>query len=86
MQLSTGGDIVVMDNLSSHKVADVIDPIIEKGAAVLFLPLYSSDFNLIEMQWSNLPQLLPQFSFYNRYLTGLNIVVIINVKSKCYIR
>jgi transposase len=33
------GDMVVMDNLSSHKVAGVIDPILKKGATVLFLPL-----------------------------------------------
>jgi len=30
----SSGDIVVMDNLSSHKVAGIIDPIMEKGATV----------------------------------------------------
>jgi transposase len=46
------GDVVIMDNLSSHKVAGAIDPIIEAGATVLYLPPYSPDFNPIEMMWS----------------------------------
>ena len=46
------GDIVIMDNLSSHKVSGVIDPIIEAGATVKYLPPYSPDFNPIELVWS----------------------------------
>ena len=46
------GDIVVMDNLSSHKVKGAIDPIIAAGASVLYLPPYSPDLNPIEMKWS----------------------------------
>lgn len=47
-------DIVIMDNLSSHKVAGVI-PIIEKvGAKVSYLPPYSPDLNPIEMMWSKI--------------------------------
>jgi transposase len=34
------GDVVVLDNLSSHKVRGVLDPIYERGASVLFLPQY----------------------------------------------
>jgi hypothetical protein len=37
------GDVVIMDNLSSHKVAGAIDPIIAAGATVLYLPQYSPD-------------------------------------------
>jgi transposase len=48
------GDIVVMDNLSSHKVKGVIDPIIAVGATVMYLPPYSPDFNPIEMMWSKI--------------------------------
>jgi transposase len=47
-------DIVIMDNLSSHKVSGVLDPIYEKGATVLFLPPYSPDLNPIEMSWSKM--------------------------------
>jgi transposase len=46
------GDIVIMDNLTSHKVTGVIDPIIAAGASVVYLPPYSPDFNPIEMMWS----------------------------------
>lgn len=46
------GDIVVMDNLSSHEVAGVEDAIRAAGARVLYLPPYSPDFNPIEMVFS----------------------------------
>lgn len=46
------GDIVVMDNLSSHKVAGVRDAIAVAGARVLFLPPYSPDLNPIETVFS----------------------------------
>jgi transposase len=50
------GDIVVMDNLSLHKVKGVIDPIIDAGAGatVLYLPPYSPDLHPIEMMWSKI--------------------------------
>jgi transposase len=52
------GDIVAMDNLSSHKVKGVIDPILAKGATVLYLPPYSPDFNPIELSWSKMKSML----------------------------
>ena len=48
------GDIVILDNLSSHKVCDALEPITEKEASVLFLPAYSPDFNPIEESWSKI--------------------------------
>lgn len=48
------GDIVVMDNLGSHKVAGVADLIRSAGAEPLYLPPYSPDFNPIEKMWSKL--------------------------------
>lgn len=42
------GDIVVMDNLSSHKIAGVREAIHAAGAEVLYLPPYSPDLNPIE--------------------------------------
>ena len=44
------GDIVIMDNLSSHKRADVRALIEAAGARLMFLPPYSPDFNPIEKQ------------------------------------
>jgi len=48
------GDIIVMDNLSSHKVNGVVDMIEAVGAKVKFLPPYSPDFNPIELMWSKM--------------------------------
>ena len=48
------GDIVVMDNLSSHKSDDVRDIIEAAGASVLYLPPYSPDFNPIEQAFSKI--------------------------------
>jgi transposase len=52
------GDIVVMDNLSSHKVKGAINPILAKGATVLYLPPYSPDFNPVELSWSKMKSML----------------------------
>ena len=46
------GDVVVLDNLSSHKVAGVGKAIRAAGADVLYLPPYSPDLNPIEQTFS----------------------------------
>ena len=51
-------DIVVMDNLSSHKRERTRKLIEATGAAVLFLPPYSPDLNPIEMIFAKVKQLL----------------------------
>lgn len=52
------GDIVVMDNLGSHKGAGVRHAIEAAGATLLYLPPYSPDFNPIEKAFSKLKALL----------------------------
>jgi len=52
------GDIVAMDNLSSHKVEGVKEAIESAGAQVVYLPPYSPDFNPIEMVFSKLKTML----------------------------
>ena len=52
------GDIVVMDNLSTHKNSDIIDTIKRAGADVLFLPPYSPEFNPIEKVWSKIKAII----------------------------
>src|SRR5215217_2227432 len=52
------GDAVVMDNLSTHKVAGVKEAIQAVGASVLYLPSYSPDFNPIEQLFAKLKALL----------------------------
>ena len=51
-------DIVIMDNLGSHKGPAVRAAIEAAGARLLFLPPYSPDFNPIEMAFSKLKALL----------------------------
>ena len=52
------GDVVVMDNLSSHKIKGVRQLIEKAGAEALYLPPYSPDLNPIEKAWSKLKQFL----------------------------
>lgn len=52
------GEIVVMDNLSAHKVDGVRALIEAAGAELWYLPPYSPDFNPIEKCWSQVKQLL----------------------------
>jgi len=54
----TRADIVVMDNLSSHKVAGVREAIEVAGAFLLCLPPNSPDLNPIELAFSKLKALL----------------------------
>jgi transposase len=56
------GAVVVMDNLSAHKLA-TITPMIEAiGASTLLLSPYSPDFNPIELWWSQLKSFLRGFA------------------------
>ena len=48
------GDIVILDNLSSHKVDGVRQAIATASATVLYLPPYSPDLNPIEKLFSKL--------------------------------
>jgi transposase len=48
------GDVVIMDNLSSHKSEAVRDAIEAVGAELLFLPPYSPDLNPIEQAFAKL--------------------------------
>lgn len=52
------GDVVVMDNLSSHKGPAVRQAIEAAGARLLYLPPYSPDFNPIENAFAKLKALL----------------------------
>lgn len=52
------GDIVIMDNLPSHKVAGIRDAIEAVGAALHYLPPYSPDLNPIEQAFSKIKAML----------------------------
>jgi transposase len=52
------GDIVICDNLPSHKVSGVREAIEARGASLLYLPPYSPDLNPIELAFSKFKRLL----------------------------
>jgi transposase len=54
----SAGDVPIMDNLNSHKVAGVREAVESVGARVLYLPPYSPDLNPIELVFSKFKWLL----------------------------
>lgn len=52
------GDVVVMDNLNTHKMAAVRSAIMAVGARVIFLPTYSPELNPIERLWADMKRQL----------------------------
>lgn len=52
------GDVLVMDNLSTHKDRESLEMLKQAGVEVRFLPAYSPDYNPIEMMWSKVKALL----------------------------
>jgi len=63
------GDVVIMDNLSSHKRGSVRELIETAGARLLFLPPYSPDFNPIEKAFARLKAMLRKAA--ERTVSGL---------------
>ena len=51
-------DVVILDNLATHKVPGIRTAIEAVGAKLLYLPPYSPDFNPIENMWSKIKQIL----------------------------
>lgn len=67
-------DILFMDNLSAHKVAG-LDTLLEaRGAHLIYLPPYSSDFNPIELAWSKVKTILRRL----KARTFLNLIKALN--------
>jgi transposase len=52
------GDVVILDNLATHKIRGVREVIEAASARLLYLPPYSPDFNPIEPMWSKIKQIL----------------------------
>lgn len=55
------GDLVVLDNLASHKSASAIAAVEKVGGKMIFLPPYSPDLNPIENVFSKIKQLIRGF-------------------------
>ena len=56
--LLRAGELVILDNLATHKIQGVRQAIAARGAGLLYLPPYSPDFNPIEPMWSKIKQVL----------------------------
>jgi transposase len=52
------GDVVILDNLATHKIRGVREALEAVGARLTYLPPYSPDFNPIEPMWSKIKQIL----------------------------
>lgn len=52
------GEVVILDNLATHKIRGVREALETVGARLLYLPPYSPDFNPIEPMWSKIKQIL----------------------------
>jgi transposase len=63
------GDIVILDNLSAHKVAGVREAVAVVPAQLVYLPPYSPDLNPIEQVFAKLRRMLQ--SAAERSITGL---------------
>jgi transposase len=72
------GDIVVLDNLSSHKKPAVRIAIRATGARLLFLPPYSPDLNPIEQMFAKLKHLLRKASERTKEDTWKRIGTLLN--------
>ena len=52
------GDTLILDNLSPHKVKDILKPLTDKGVKVVFLHVYPPDFSPAELAWSKIKTFL----------------------------
>lgn len=60
------GDVLVMDNLPSHRSQEARRQLHARGVKVLFTPPYSPEFNPIEMVWSVMKSRLRKAKFEKR--------------------
>jgi transposase len=54
----SSGDIIILDNFSTHKTAKVKAALEKIGLTILYLPPYSPDLNPVEHAWSKLKSIL----------------------------
>ena len=72
------GDVVILDNLSSHKGKAVREAIRNAGARMFFLPPYSPDLNPIEQVFAKLKRLLRKAKERTKEATWKRIGTLLN--------
>jgi transposase len=81
------GAVVVMDNLSAHKVMGIQETLEAAGAQVVYLSPYSPDFNPIENFWSKLKEYLRSVAARTRETletalkTGLELISLKDIRN-----
>lgn len=80
------GDVVILDNLSSHKAPGAAEALRSIGAWFLFLPPYSPDLNPIEMAFSKLKALIRKAAVrtYDQLWTAVGQVCDLFSDEECY--
>ena len=79
------GDVVIMDNLSTHRIASVSRLLGEAGHAFFYLPPYSPDFNPIENMWSKVKSILRKLEArtYEELLEAMKTAILSVTKDDC---
>jgi len=79
------GDVVIMDNLGSHRGKLVRQAIRQAGAKLLFLPKYSPDLNPIEQVFSKLKHMLrrAQARSYEGLLNAIGELLEVYAPDEC---
>jgi transposase len=80
------GAVVVMDNLSAHKLDSIVPMIEAVGASVICLSPYSPNFNPIELWWSQLKSFLRMFSPTTTKMVDRIISVALDLINPQYLR
>jgi transposase len=80
------GDVIVLDNLSSHKSPTAAAGLKAVGVWFLFLPPYSPDLNLIEMAFAKLKTLIRRAAArtYDQLWQAVGHVCNLFTKEECY--
>lgn len=80
------GDVVILDNLSSHKSPGAARALHDIGAWLLFLPPYSPDLNPIEMALAKLKALLRKAAVrtYEQLWQAVGHVCTLFTDEECY--
>lgn len=80
------GDVVILDNLSSHKAPGAAAALRKIGAWFLFLPPYSPDLNPIEMAFSKLKALIRKAAArnYDQLWAAVGHVCDLFSEEECY--
>ena len=72
------GDVVVMDNVATHRVSGIREAITAAGASLLYLPSYSPDLNPIEQVFAKLKALLRKAAARSRETLWATIATVLD--------